>query len=135
MINVSPIGRNCSQAEREEFNKYDAEHGVRAAFVEALKEKFADYGLTFSIGGQISVDIFPAGWDKTYCLKYLQPEYERIYFFGDKTHKVSARGMESSVQGGNDHEIFAHELTVGHTVENPTHTMEVVEELLKKLQV
>lgn len=23
MLNVSPIGRNCSQAERDEFEKYD----------------------------------------------------------------------------------------------------------------
>lgn len=28
-------------------------------FVETLKEKFADYGLTYSIGGQISFDVFP----------------------------------------------------------------------------
>ena len=29
MINVSPIGRNCSQAERDEFEKYDHGAGVR----------------------------------------------------------------------------------------------------------
>jgi len=27
--------------------------------------------MTFSIGGQISFDCMPKGWDKTYCLKYL----------------------------------------------------------------
>ena len=31
MINVSPIGRNCSQAEREEFLEYDNRTGVRWA--------------------------------------------------------------------------------------------------------
>ena len=30
--------------------------GVRAAFVQGLKEKFADYNLTYCIGGQISLD-------------------------------------------------------------------------------
>jgi len=27
------------------------------------------------------------GWDKTYCLQYLN-EFETIHFFGDKTFKV-----------------------------------------------
>lgn len=29
MLNVSPIGRNCSQEERDEFERYDKEAGVR----------------------------------------------------------------------------------------------------------
>lgn len=53
MINVSPIGRNCSQEERDDFEKYDHVHNVRKTFVEALKKEFADYNLTFSIGGQV----------------------------------------------------------------------------------
>ena len=44
---------------------------VRETMVAKLKEEFADYNLTFSIGGQISFDLFPQGWDKTFCLKYL----------------------------------------------------------------
>jgi hypothetical protein len=32
-------------------------HNVRKTFVEVLKEKFKDYSLTFSIGGQISFDV------------------------------------------------------------------------------
>lgn len=60
MINVSPIGRNCSQDERDAFEQYDHVHHVRKAFVEKLKQEFADYNLTFSIGGQISFDVFPA---------------------------------------------------------------------------
>ncbi len=27
--------------------------------METLRERFADYGLTYSIGGQISFDVFP----------------------------------------------------------------------------
>ena len=64
-------------------------HGVREAFVKVLREKFSDYGLTFSIGGQLSFDVFPNGWDKTYCLRHVEDEhFEEIHFFGDKTHKV-----------------------------------------------
>ena len=46
MINVSPVGRNASLEERGEFNRFDNEHGIRKAFVEALKKEFPDYGLT-----------------------------------------------------------------------------------------
>ena len=55
-----------------------------------LQEKFAHLGLTFSIGGQISFDIFPDGWDKTYCLQFVEADgFEEIHFFGDKTFKAS----------------------------------------------
>lgn len=111
MLNVSPIGRNCSQEERDEFEKYDKVHNIRHKMVSVLREKFAHLKLTISIGGQISFDVFPQGWDKTYCLKYLA-EFHEIHFFGDKTYK-----------GGNDFEIYESEKTVGHTVTSPDDTM------------
>ncbi|XP_058082974.1 phosphomannomutase isoform X2 [Magnolia sinica] len=112
MLNVSPIGRNCSQEERDEFENYDKVHNVRTKMVSVLREKFAHLNLTFSIGGQISFDVFPQGWDKTYCLRYLE-EFNEIHFFGDKTYK-----------GGNDYEIYESERTVGHTVTSPDDTVE-----------
>nr|GEX82602.1 phosphomannomutase [Tanacetum cinerariifolium] len=57
MINVSPIGRNCSQEERDEFERYDKVHNIRPKMVEILREKFTHLNLTFSIGGQISFDV------------------------------------------------------------------------------
>jgi len=119
MINVSPIGRNATIQERLEFEAYDKVHGVRAAFVKVLQEKFADYGLTFSIGGQISFDIFPNGWDKTYALRHVEKEgFEEIHFFGDKTFK-----------GGNDYEIFADPRTVGHSVTSPADTAKILRDI------
>jgi Eukaryotic phosphomannomutase len=56
--------------------------------VKALQQEFKDYNLTFSIGGQISFDVFPSGWDKTYCLQFVENEYDCIHFFGDKTYQV-----------------------------------------------
>ena len=47
----------CSIQERLDFQAYDKIHNIRSKFVAILKEKFADYGLTFSIGGQISFDV------------------------------------------------------------------------------
>ena len=46
MINVSPIGRNASVQERNEFEIYDREHKVRAKFLQAVKDEFPDLGLT-----------------------------------------------------------------------------------------
>ena len=119
MINVSPIGRNCSQKEREDFFKYDNEHKIREKFIEVLKKEFCEYGLKFSIGGQISFDVFPEGWDKTYCLRYLK-DCDEIHFFGDKTE-----------EGGNDHEIFIDKQVIGHRVKNPEDTKAQIISLLK----
>ena len=47
MINVSPVGRNASIQERNDYEKYDKQHQIRAKFVEALKENFSDFGLTY----------------------------------------------------------------------------------------
>ncbi|KAI3658445.1 hypothetical protein MP638_002389 [Amoeboaphelidium occidentale] len=114
MINVSPIGRNCSHPERNEFEEYDKIHKIRETFVTELKKKFPDFGLTYSIGGQISFDVFPTGWDKTYCLRHLKGEgFTTVHFFGDKTFK-----------GGNDYEIFTHPDVKGHSVKNPDETIQ-----------
>lgn len=119
MINVSPIGRSCSYDERLQFAKIDEEKKIRESMVKAYQKEFADFGLQFSIGGQISIDIFPKGWDKTYCLKHVEKEgFKEIHFFGDKTEK-----------GGNDYEIYTHPIVTGHTVKSPEDTMSQLEKL------
>lgn len=40
---------------------YLQEHNIRGPFVEALQKEFAHLSLTYSIGGQISFDVFPTG--------------------------------------------------------------------------
>ena len=85
MTKYLPRIRMCSIVTHLVFQQ----HQLRAAFVRTLQEKFASYELTFSIGGQISFDIFPHGWDKTYALRHVEDEgFEEIHFFGDKTYKV-----------------------------------------------
>jgi phosphomannomutase len=101
MINVSPIGRNASKDERNEYETFDKIHKIREKFIEEIEKRFPDIGLTYSIGkyifllhllilgGQISFDCFPTGWDKTYCLRHVEKDgYSKIHFFGDKTFKV-----------------------------------------------
>ncbi|KAK3911951.1 Phosphomannomutase [Frankliniella fusca] len=123
MLNICPIGRSCSREERNAFEKYDKQHNIRQKLVEKLKSKFPDFGLTLSIGGQISIDVFPNGWDKTYSLNYLEKEgFKAIHFFGDKVDK-----------GGNDHEIYNDARVIGHRVTSPQDTMEKVCEVLKTI--
>ncbi|XP_071106135.1 phosphomannomutase 2-like [Haliotis cracherodii] len=122
MINLCPVGRSCSQAERQQFAEFDKQNNVRQKFVDALREEFKDAGLVFAIGGQISIDVFPQGWDKRFCLQFLEKDnFKEIHFFGDKTMK-----------GGNDHEIFADSRTIGHTVTSPEDTRKQVTELIYK---
>uniref|UniRef100_A0A8C5S552 Phosphomannomutase n=1 Tax=Laticauda laticaudata TaxID=8630 RepID=A0A8C5S552_LATLA len=95
---------------------------IRDRFVADLRRDFAGKGLTFSIGGQISFDVFPNGWDKRYCLGIVaQDNFEKIYFFGDKT-----------MPGGNDYEIYTDPRTVGHSVSSPEQTREICEALFFK---
>jgi len=119
MLNLCPVGRSCSQAERDEFYAYDCEHKVRENMVKVLRDEFEGCGLTFSIGGQISIDVFPDGWDKRFCLQFVKDDgFKEIHFFGDKTTK-----------GGNDYEIFSDDLTIGHTVTSPDDTKDQVTKL------
>ena len=120
MLNVSPIGRGCSRPERNDFEIWDKESKCRATMVGVLEKEFGErFGLKFSIGGQISFDVFPIGWDKTYCLQFLQEQnYDEIHFFGDKTY-----------EGGNDYEIFHSDKTIGHAVTCPEDTIKICREL------
>ncbi|KAF5361745.1 hypothetical protein D9756_002604 [Leucocoprinus leucothites] len=116
MINLT---EDDSTEERLEFQRIDKQNGYRIKFVQTLREKFSDYGLTFSIGGQISFDVFPNGWDKTYALGRIEDEnFEEIHFFGDRC----------SI-GGNDYEIYADPRTIGHSVSNPEETIRLIKEL------
>lgn len=120
MINLCPVGRSCSLEEREEFFEFDKIHKVRENMVAYLSEELKDLNLQFSIGGQISIDVFPKGWDKTYCLQFVQDKYDKIYFFGDRTQK-----------GGNDYEIFNHKLTESYTVTSPEDTINYLNDIFK----
>jgi len=114
LINVSPVGRDCSTEQRNNFEKYDKIHKVRETMIKDLQSHFNNLDLEYSIGGQISFDVFPKGWDKSYCLKYLNNKV--IHFFGDKTEP-----------GGNDYEIFHDGRVIGHAVNSFHDTIKILE--------
>jgi len=104
--------------EREDFEQY--EQGTPCAFTNdpILESMFAKHevlhNFQYSVGGQISFDVFPFGWNKTYCLQFLQADgYDDIHFFGDKTEL-----------GGNDYEnLIPLRLSMVHSVKGPADTM------------
>ncbi|EAN34023.2 Phosphomannomutase 2 [Theileria parva strain Muguga] len=119
IINISPIGRNCSEPERHEFYEYDCVEKVRLKMCQDLTQRFmnSEPKLHFSVGGKISVDVFPEGWSKTFCLQFLDG-YKTIHFFGDMTDP-----------GGNDYEIFVDPRVIGHKVLNYHDTIKQLNEL------
>jgi len=104
MVNFSIVGRNCTQEQREHFFKWDNEKGERKKISIFIKQKFKD--LDAVLGGQISIDIYPKGMDKSQILPHIKTDinmdshtktladtYEYI-FIGDRTEK-----------GGNDYPL------------------------------
>lgn len=127
MLNVSPVGRACTQEERDHFNSYDIKYNIRESMIENIQNNWEKYlyennlnllKIKFSIGGQISFDVFPEGWDKTYCLQFIKEQYDEIHFFGDKTHK-----------GGNDFEIYNDSRVIGHHVDCYEDTIKLLNKL------
>lgn len=115
--------------------------------VAKLREEFRDLGLTFSIGGQISFDVFPTGWDKTYwsvttsapaalvsagtvsCLfvacalvNRCRPHPVRSLRFLDGSFSTVHFFGDKTHEGGNDYEIYVSERTEGHRVTGPADT-------------
>ena len=99
MVNFSVVGRDCTQEQRDEYYEWDKENGERKIIANAVKEKFPD--LDAVIGGQISVDIYPKGKDKSQVLEHIESDFEMPFgeqhqyiFIGDRTMK-----------GGNDYPL------------------------------
>lgn len=121
MMNVSPTGRQCSPQEREAFHEFDKKNHVRAKMIEALKAEFSDVDLTYAIGGMISFDVYPNGWDKSFCLSRIPDgKFKEIHFFGDQTEP-----------GGNDYEIYNHQRTIGHSVKSYVETQRILTEMFR----
>jgi phosphomannomutase len=117
MVNFSICGRQATQKQREEYNEWDKKNKERQEYCEAIKRLYVEYDAT--VGGQISIDIYPKGNDKSQVIDMIHGD---ITFFGDKCSK-----------GGNDFSIAKKlKSMIGckvHNVKGPDHTMK----LLKKI--
>lgn len=91
MINFSICGRGCKDAGRKRYAAYDGATGERERIRDILINRFPE--IDVAIGGQISVDIFPRGNDKSQSVRYLlQQSPHKIIFIGDRCE-----------EGGNDY--------------------------------
>ena len=103
MINFSVVGRNAILDERKRYYTWDRRAGERRRIVERIKDEFDDIAAV--LGGEISIDIYPAGWDKSQVLKTIPAG--TYTFFGDRTDP-----------GGNDFALAKILIDTGHTVYN-----------------
>ena len=97
MVNFSIVGRDCTLEQRQEFFEWDKKTQERERIANILKQKMT--GIDATIGGQISIDIYDKGSDKSQVLKVIQDElYDApindYIFIGDRT-----------MEGGNDYPL------------------------------
>lgn len=90
MVNLSFVGRNCTQEQREEYYKWDKENQQRAMFAEEFDAMFPEF--MAQIGGEISLDIFRKDKDKRQVRNWYPND--TLHFFGDKCQP-----------GGNDYSL------------------------------
>jgi phosphomannomutase len=82
-INYSTVGRNAGAQDRKAYLLWDQVHGERARLCQEISRHFPDYEA--SAGGEISIDISPAGWNKSRVLVPIHERHgnEAITFVGD----------------------------------------------------
>jgi len=87
MLNFSIVGRNATLSQRKQYHKWDLQECERKQIANAISTNFPD--LSVAIGGEISIDIYPKGMDKSQAVAYIKDRHPdiAINFFGDKTSK------------------------------------------------
>ena len=96
MVNFSVVGRDCTQEQREDYFEWDKAMGERNIMCMEIKGTYP--GVDAVVGGQISIDIYPKGMDKSQVLNVIEQERlvppSEYIFIGD--------GIEN---GGNDYPL------------------------------
>ena len=112
LINFSVIGRTCTQEAREIYSNWDEDFRERETFCELVERYFPH--LEATVGGQISIDIYPKGKNKAQVLDEIGGP---ITFFGDKCKP-----------GGNDFPIVERMKDYGiyYNVKDWKETMEIL---------
>lgn len=125
MINFSIVGRNATLKQRKDYHKWDKKSQERKKMAILLMASNPE--ITVSVGGEISIDIYPRGLDKSQAISYIKEEYgekyKKINFFGDKTSP-----------DGNDYSAVCalSELDKVYPVDNCNQTLEILQTFLEK---
>lgn len=119
MVNFSIVGREAVPELREIYYEWDKKNKDREQLALTIKLDYPD--LDACIGGQISIDIYPKGQDKSQASKWVSQNLKKqIVFFGDKCEK-----------GGNDYpiayDIILESRGTYHNVKSHQQTLEILE--------
>lgn len=88
--NFSIVGRNATHDQRQRYVKWDTRNNERISIANEFNECFGHKSQAV-VGGEISIDIFKKGCDKSQIKKYIDGE---TIYFGDRCYP-----------GGNDYSI------------------------------
>jgi len=125
MVNFSVVGRDCTQEQREDYFEWDKAMGERNITCMEIKGTYP--GIDAVVGGQISIDIYPKGNDKSQVLNVIEQERlvppNEYIFIGD--------GIQN---GGNDYPLAElmdnTEICDWYHTEGWEHTKEILENLI-----
>jgi phosphomannomutase len=78
--------------------------------------------LVVKLGGDTSFDIYPKGWDKTYCLRFFQDC--NVWFVGDRCS-----------ENGNDFEIYeaVNKNSQAYYTSGPRRTVDIINQIKIKI--
>ena len=86
---------------------------LRGQYLKRLISLIRDDSIVCKLGGDTSFDIYPKGWDKTYCLKFFEG-YNK-FFVGDRCY-----------ENGNDYEIFQKLNSNSWSTTKPSETIQII---------
>ena len=120
MLNFSVAGRDSTERERKEYFKWDSTNNERLKIISKLSKKFKN--LDFRLGGMISIDIQPKGFNKAQACEWVRKNNKnKIIYFGDKIFK-----------DGNDYDAYLNlkKYKDGecHLVDGPENTCKILQE-------
>lgn len=125
MLNWCPIGRSAGDVERDAWVKEDNLSNIRDHFLNQILTLFEEKSIDAdaSLGGSTSIDIYPLGWDKTYCLEHLD-SYSDIYFTGDKC-----------MPSGNDYTLYNFLKDTGKSfvTSSPNETIKIIKNIISEI--
>ncbi len=124
MVNWCPIGRDASQEDRKAWKILDRKHAIRKRMLERLNCFPVLKNLEVRLGGDTSFDIFPSGWNKTFCLRNFE-DSDDISFVGDRCDK-----------DGNDKELYdaikLRKKGKSFKTSGPKQTIEIINSVIKQ---
>lgn len=122
MVNWCMIGRDADDAMRNQFKKIDTDLRIKLKNKLDNEIKLANIdNISTALGGSTSIDIYPKGWDKTYCLNHIANN-KKVYFVGDKCQP-----------GGNDYELFISKKTISYETTGPEMTHEIISDIKRDI--